>query len=71
MTDQIATDMAELRETEIAWLTGVLSESIASLGYPVGLGVAPKPEHARKAAAALFDRYSGMIEAARRAGSAT
>lgn len=59
--------MAALREFEIAWLSNRLSESIANLGYPVGMGIAPHPESIKKAATILFERYAKMIEMARTA----
>lgn len=52
-------------EVEVAWLSDVLSNSIANLGYPVGMGVAPHPEQIRRAAETLFERYAKMIEMAR------
>jgi cytochrome P450 len=59
------TDMDALREVEIEWLAGELGRSIANLGYPVGCGVPPSPEHLQKAAETLFARYAKMIEMAR------
>lgn len=54
-----------LREIEVAWLAGELSRAIANLGYPVGMGLPPSPEHCERAAATLFERYAKMIEMAR------
>lgn len=48
-----------LRETEIKWLMDSLATSIASLGYPVGMGMAPSPEHLRHAATMLLERCVG------------
>lgn len=58
-------DMQVLREVEVAWLSDQLSSSIANLGYPVGMGIAPHPDSMKKAAETLFERYAKMIEMAR------
>jgi len=62
---EISEGMEALREIEIAWLSDRLSESIAGLGYPVGMGIPPHPEQIKKAATILFERYATMIEMAR------
>lgn len=67
MADTTDDGMKVLREVETKWLAGELGLSIANLAYPVGCGVAPQQEHLEKAAGKLFDRYSRMIEMARRA----
>lgn len=57
----------ELREIEVQYLSTMLAESIARLGYPVGCGVAPHEDATRRAAEALFDRFAAIstaIEAA-------
>lgn len=69
MSDQ--SDMDVLREVEVAWLSERLSESIAGLGYPVGMGIAPHPDQISKAAGILFERYAKMIEMARKAALST
>lgn len=66
MSDTITEGMEALREIEIAWLSDKLSASIANLGYPVGCGVPPHPEHIKSAATTLFERYAKMIEMAAR-----
>lgn len=66
MTDDIANGVAILREIETRWIAEALAEAISNLGYPVGMGIAPKPEHLDKAAGKLFDRYAAMIEMAAR-----
>lgn len=48
------------RETEIPWLVKELGDSIANLGYLVGMGVAPLPDHLHLAAEALFERWCNM-----------
>ena len=53
-----------LRDVETKWLTAELGRSIANLGYPVGMGVAPHHDTLMKAATTLFDRYAKMIELA-------
>lgn len=58
-------DMEALREVETEWLSSELERAIKNLGYPVGMGIAPHPEHLRAAAKALFERYAKMIELAR------
>ncbi len=63
MTDQDLKGLETLREVETEWLADQLTESIANLSYPVGMGEGPTPDHARKAAETLFDRYSQMIAA--------
>lgn len=65
MTDEDA--LQTLREMEIAWLSDTLAASIANLGYPVGCGVAPSPDHLKNAAGKLADRYIEMIRMAREA----
>lgn len=50
-----------IREIEIPWLKGLIGESIAKLGYPVGCGVAPTDAHLETAAGFLFSRYEKMI----------
>jgi hypothetical protein len=62
-----ANDFAILREVEVAWLSQQLSDSIANLGYPVGMGMAPHPDQIKKAAETLFERYAKMIEMAHKA----
>jgi hypothetical protein len=37
-------------------VAGDLERSIAALGYPVGMGVAPAPDECRKAAARIVER---------------
>jgi len=59
-------DIKVLREVETRWLAETLAGAIANLGYPVGMGIAPNPEHLIFAAGKLFDRYSAMIEMAAR-----
>lgn len=49
---------SDAREVEIEWLAAELSRSIANLGYAVGCGLAPHPDHTRRAAEELFDRYA-------------
>lgn len=61
------TEIAMVREIEVEWLAAELAASIANLGYPVGMGLAPHPEQVKKAAEKLFDRYAKMIDMARRA----
>lgn len=68
MADEHDKAMAALREVEVEWLADTLGRSIANLGYPVGIGTAPHPEQLKRAAETLFDRYSGMIQMARREG---
>lgn len=63
---EAAKSVAMLRGVEVEWLADRLGESVANLGYPVGMGVAPKRESLLKAANFLFDRYAGMIEMAQR-----
>lgn len=63
--DPTAEDFEVLRELEVAWLTSTLCDSIANLGYPVGMGMAPNPEQIKKAATTLFERYAKMIAMAR------
>ncbi len=53
-----------LRKVETNWLANELGNAIANLGYPVGCGVAPKPQALKTAANMLFDRYAKMIEMA-------
>ena len=48
------------RETEIPWLVKELGDSIANLGYPVGMGNAPHPDQLQRAAEALFERWCKM-----------
>lgn len=60
-------DFQMLRKVEVEWLSEQLSDAIANLAYPVGMGVAPKPHHIKRAAETLFGRYARMIEMARRA----
>ena len=48
------------RKTEIPWLVKELGDSIANLGYPVGMGVAPNPDQLHQAAEALFERWCKM-----------
>ncbi len=58
-------DFEVLREVEEAWLCRELANAIKNLGYPVGMGIAPKESHLKAAATALFDRYGKMIKMAR------
>lgn len=61
MSETSAADILE--ELEIPWLSEMIANSVAQLGYPVGCGVAPKPEHLEHAAKLLFARYKSMIAA--------
>jgi hypothetical protein len=47
-----------IREALIAALAGDLERSIANLGYPVGMGMAPHPDECRKAAEGIIDRIT-------------
>jgi hypothetical protein len=53
-----------LREREIPWLKTAISEAVANLGYPVGMGISPSEAHLEKAADTLFSRYQRMIDLA-------
>ena len=64
-------DFEALRDVEIGWLARELGASIASLGYPVGCGIAPRPKQLEQAASRLFDRYAKMIRLARGAALVT
>lgn len=68
---QLDNDIEVLREVEVRYIDGLLSEAISNLGYPVGMGMAPHPETTRKAAEKLTDRYISMIAMARKAGKDT
>lgn len=51
-----------IREIEREWLADQLGASIANLGFPVGMGIAPPREMLLLAADKLFDRYARIIE---------
>lgn len=54
MTDK--NDAALVVEALTDAIAGDLERSIAALGYPVGMGLAPSPEECRKAAARIVER---------------
>lgn len=57
----MAEDIELIRDLEIPWLKTMLADSIANLGYPVGMGVSPSEAHLDHAAEFLFARYEKMI----------
>lgn len=68
MSNVTDADFEALRDVETKWLADTIAGSIANLGYPVGCGHAPAPEHLMTAANTLFDRYAKFIRMAREAG---
>jgi hypothetical protein len=58
---QSTTEIIEaIREIEVPWLVKELGDSIANMPYPVGMGMAPHPEHLQRAAERLFERWTKM-----------
>ena len=53
----------QLREIETAWIAKCLGDSIANLGYPVGMGIPPSDEALSRAANMLFDRFEKLTAA--------
>jgi hypothetical protein len=51
-----------MRDVETEWLAHNLGRSIANLGYPVGMGIAPHEDALQQAAAMLFERFIAMAE---------
>ena len=53
---------ANIAADQWAWVAMSLHESIANLGYPVGMGMAPHPESTERAAKMICDYVAAQID---------
>jgi len=60
--EQKARGLEEIIRAEIPWIANSLQESIANLGYPVGMGVSPNADACQKAATIIARQIFLAIE---------
>lgn len=58
-----ATEEANIAAAQWPWVADSLRESIANLGYPVGMGMAPHPKSIERAAKLICEHVACQIDA--------